>query len=65
VAGHFGFSAIRIDSLMASAYTLATIAFDVSGSTHGFSKEMEEAGKKIVNYCKNKSPSQTKSNSEY
>jgi hypothetical protein len=41
--GHFGFTAVSLDDLEASGYTLATIACDRSGSTRGFQKPMEDA----------------------
>ena len=46
--GHFGFSAVRLDELGASEYTLATIALDVSGSVYGFIDQIEEALKECV-----------------
>jgi len=50
-AGHFGFSAVKREDLGASEYTLVTIVDDVSGSTAGFTKEMEAAVKEIVSAC--------------
>ena len=49
---NYGYSATRIDDLGATEYTIVTIACDVSGSTSGFSLEMEAAIKKIVQACK-------------
>jgi uncharacterized protein YegL len=46
--GHFGFSAVRVDDLGASEYTLATIALDVSGSVYGFIGDIEKALKECV-----------------
>lgn len=50
-AGHFGFSAVKREELGASEYTLVTIVNDCSGSTSGFTKEMEAAVKEIVRAC--------------
>lgn len=51
--GNFGFSAVKLEELRdgASEYTLVTIVVDCSGSTSGFSKEMESAVKEIVRAC--------------
>jgi uncharacterized protein YegL len=49
--GHFGFSAVHVDSLAASGYTLVTIVCDRSGSTSGFQKEMESALKEVIKAC--------------
>lgn len=46
--GHFGFTAVSLDELESSGYTLATIVCDRSGSTDGFQKPMEEALKASV-----------------
>lgn len=46
--GHFGFSAVSIDDLESSGYTLATIVCDRSGSTSGFQDAMEAALKSSV-----------------
>lgn len=46
--GHFGFTAVSLDDLESSGYTLATIVCDRSGSTQGFQKSMEEALKASV-----------------
>jgi uncharacterized protein YegL len=54
-AGHFGFSAAKIDDLGASEYTLVSIVADRSGSTSGFQKDMEAVVKEVVGAC-NKSP---------
>ena len=50
-AGHFGFSATRMEDLGAAEYTLVTIIADRSGSTSSFQKEMEAALKEIVAAC--------------
>jgi hypothetical protein len=50
-AGHFGFSAVKREDLGASEYTLVTIVDDCSGSTSGFTAEMEAAVKEIVKAC--------------
>jgi len=50
--GHFGFSAIGLDQLGATEYTLVDILIDVSSSTQGFSKEMESALQEIIKACK-------------
>jgi uncharacterized protein YegL len=49
------FSFTRPNDLEATEYTLATIVVDVTGSVHGFSKELLEAVKSIVRACR-KSP---------
>lgn len=50
-AGHFGFSAVRVEDLGATEYTLVTIVADRSGSTDGFTKDMESALKEVVKSC--------------
>lgn len=52
VGSTFGFSAIDIDKLKATEYTLVNVAVDVSGSTAGFTAEMEVAIKAIVTACR-------------
>jgi uncharacterized protein YegL len=56
-ATNYGYSAISLDDerIGATAYTLVTIAVDVSGSVDEFKKEMEDAIKEIITSC-NKSP---------
>ncbi len=49
---NYGYSATRIEDLGATEYTVATIACDVSGSTTGFTTEMEAAITRIVQACK-------------
>lgn len=51
----FNFSAVTIDRLGASDYTLVTIVQDISGSVQGFAKNMEETLQKILEACR-KSP---------
>jgi hypothetical protein len=53
--GHYGFSAVGIDELGASEYTLVTIAVDVSGSVCNFKNNMEKALKEVIQAC-TKSP---------
>ncbi|RDJ35531.1 MAG: hypothetical protein DWQ19_11995 [Crenarchaeota archaeon] len=54
-AGHFGFSAAKIEDLGATEYTLVTIVADRSGSTHGFQQNMEAVLKEVIGACQ-KSP---------
>lgn len=49
---HYGFSAAKIGDLQATEYTLATVVFDESGSTAGFSADMEKATQEIVKSCR-------------
>lgn len=49
--GHFGFSAVRVEDLGATEYTLVTIVADRSGSTDGFTQEMEAALKEVIKSC--------------
>lgn len=49
--GHFGFSAVRVEDLGSSEYTLVTIVADRSGSTSGFTADMEKALKEILGAC--------------
>jgi hypothetical protein len=51
-AGHYGYSATRVEKLGASEYTLVTVVTDVSGSVTAYRHEMEEAIKEIVAACK-------------
>jgi len=46
--GHFGFSAVRLDELGATEYTLATIVVDTSGSVHSFQSDLEKTLKEAV-----------------
>jgi uncharacterized protein YegL len=49
--GHFGFSAVGLDDLGASEYTLVTIVADRSGSTQGFQQAMEKVLKELAKAC--------------
>jgi uncharacterized protein YegL len=49
--GNFQFSAIRIDDLGASEYTLVTIICDISGSVAGYADELLNCIKSIVGAC--------------
>lgn len=49
--GHFGFSAVGLDDLDASEYTLVTIVADRSGSTQGFQQAMEKVLKELAKAC--------------
>ena len=49
---HYGYSATRLDDLVATEYTIATIVADVSGSTATFIFDMEAAITRIVQACK-------------
>jgi uncharacterized protein YegL len=51
----FNFSAVKIESLGASEYTIVTIVVDVSGSVGPFKNDMEATLQKILESCK-KSP---------
>jgi hypothetical protein len=54
-AGNFQFSAIRIEDLGATEYTLVTIVCDVSGSVSPFADDLLKCIKSIVEACQ-KSP---------
>ena len=49
--GHFGFSAVRVEDLGSTEYTLVTIVADRSGSVGSFSSDMEAALKEILAAC--------------
>jgi uncharacterized protein YegL len=49
--GHFGFSAVRVEDLGSTEYTLVTIVADRSGSTASFQNEMESCLKEIFSAC--------------
>jgi uncharacterized protein YegL len=49
--GHFGFSAVGLNDLGASEYTLVTIVADRSGSTQDFQSDMEKVLKEIFKAC--------------
>lgn len=48
----FGYSAVRIDDLEATEYTLVTLVIDKSGSVYHFRKDLEACIKEIVKSCK-------------
>jgi hypothetical protein len=52
---NYGFSAVKIDKLQASKYTLVTVVSDASGSVDAYAKELESCLKTIVSACQ-KSP---------
>lgn len=52
---NYKFSAVKVDQLGATEYTLVTIAQDASGSVQPFAREMEKCLKTILDSCK-KSP---------
>lgn len=54
-ASNYKFSAVKVDELGATEYTLVTIAQDCSGSVASFDKEMEKCLGTILGSCK-KSP---------
>lgn len=49
---NFAFTATSIAKLGATEYTLAVLAVDVSGSTSGFRRQMEEAIAQVVKACR-------------
>lgn len=49
---HYGFSAIDLNELGATRYTLVTIVVDESPSVSSFKKEMEECIKNTIESCK-------------
>jgi uncharacterized protein YegL len=53
--GNFQFSAVRIEDLGATEYTLVTMVVDISGSVIGFANELLNCIKMIVKACQ-KSP---------
>lgn len=52
VGQSFGYSAVDIDELGATEYTLVTIAVDESSSVSGFTQEMIDCIKKAIEACK-------------
>lgn len=52
---NYKFSAVKVDQLGATEYTLVTIAQDASGSVDSYAQEMEKCLKTILDSCK-KSP---------
>ena len=49
---NFAFSAAKIGNLGASEYTLGLVAVDVSGSTSGFTPQMEKVLQEIIKACR-------------
>ena len=49
--GHFGFSAVRIEKLGATEYTLVDVAVDRSGSTDPFKTDLEKLLQTVVKGC--------------
>jgi len=54
-ASNYKFSAVKVDELGATEYTLVTVAQDVSGSVASYNREMEQCLKTILEACQ-KSP---------
>lgn len=52
LAGHYGFSALPVDELEATEYTLAVIAADVSTSVTDFKDEIEACLKRAAQACR-------------
>lgn len=52
IAGHYGFSALPVEDLEATEYTLAVIAVDVSISVQSFRAEIEACLERVVHACK-------------
>ena len=50
--GAFQFSAVRVEHLGASEYTLVTIVLDISGSVYNFADELLKMVKTVVEACK-------------
>ena len=50
--GSYGYSAVKLDSLGASEYTIVTLAVDVSGSVAGYKSQLESTIREVVNACK-------------
>ncbi len=50
--GQFGYSAIKLDDLGASEFTLVTIVNDVSPSVSGYIKDMEQVLRHVALACK-------------
>ena len=51
-ASNYKFSAVKVDELGASEYTLVTVAQDISGSVFEYAREMENCLKTILESCK-------------
>jgi len=47
----FAFSAVKVDSLQASEYTLVDLAVDISGSVSAFEHQIEKCVKEIIKAC--------------
>lgn len=58
IGGHCGFSAITIDNLIESEYTLASIVVDVSASVIGFESHITKMLEVILEGCKSAPTSQ-------
>lgn len=54
-ASNYGFSAVKIDQLGATEYTLVTVVLDKSSSLNGYDRDLEKMIKEAVESCK-KSP---------
>ena len=54
-ASNYNFSAVKLDELGATEYTLVTIVVDRSSSLHGFDRDLEKMIKEAVDSCQ-KSP---------
>lgn len=52
LSNNYGFSAVPVDNLGASEYTLALIVADVSSSVHSFRDEIEACVKRVVSACR-------------
>lgn len=50
--GSYGYSAVKLDSLGASEYTLATLVVDVSGSVASYKSQLESTIREVINACK-------------
>ncbi len=48
----FGYSAMRIEDLGATEYTLVDLVVDVSGSVDAYKADMEKAIQEVINACK-------------
>jgi hypothetical protein len=51
ITGSFGYSAIGMNKLGATEYTLVTVVQDISGSIQGWERDMEKALKEIIHAC--------------
>ena len=49
---NYGFSAVGLDQLGATEYTLATIVVDISGSVQSYARDLEKCLKTVVEACK-------------